>query len=200
MRKVKAPALRVGLAITLAGLLAGCVMARYQTETPRSATEQLLLAKAVENAVAALELPELGGKKVALESAALADGDMPYLLAALRDRLGAAGATVVPRDAADLVFELRAGSVGTVSRAGSFGIPELPVPGGLVTPSIPFFATRKQRAYVELRVATYRPDGTWVQTTGPVLERASFEVYQAFFLSIRRNDIYPGEGFAVGLD
>ncbi len=189
--------LLVGL-LTL--LVTGCVSTRYQTETPRSATEQLLLSDAIEAAVAELEWPDVSGRAVAVEVVALSAGDASYLAAAAEARLAAAGAQLVDPGEAQLLLVLRAGALGTVSRSASFGIPELPVPGGLVTPSIPFVKALKQRAYVKLRLVGF--DGTGVQraSAGPVMARKKFDVYSLFFLVLRRNDIYPGEASSLGID
>ena len=57
----------VGLCLC-ASLTSGCIYSRHQTHTGRSATEQLLLTQSIERAVARLELPEVDGLDVAVDS------------------------------------------------------------------------------------------------------------------------------------
>ncbi len=194
-------AARVLALATLAVLAApGCTYHRYATETPRSSTEQLLVSHAIESAVERLAWPDVAARSVAVETAALNEVDAPYLQAVAETRARALGARVVPREEAELVLLVLAGSLGTASREASFGVPSLPVPGGLVTPEIPFAKILKQRGYARLRLAAYDREGAHVAESAGVLGRASFEIYSLLFFVLRRNDIYPREQLQLGVD
>ena len=182
------------VAMLAAALGSGCVYARNLTDTARSATEQLLLTESVERAVDALELPAVAGRKVALEIESLAPEDAKYLEAVTLIRLQNAGARMVPADEAELVLKMRAGALGTVSRQLLFGIPPVPVPNSITTvPGLPIYTVSKQRGYTKLRLVTYDDTGRLVAESGPVMRRASFEVYSLFLFTWYRNDIYPPE-------
>ncbi len=182
-----------------AALGLGCTYQRYVTETPRSATEQLLVHRAAERALDALTWPDLEGRAVAVEVAALNGADAPYAQALAEARARTLGARVVALEQAEWVLVLLAGGLGTASRNTSFGVPALPIPGGS-TPEIPFARVLKQRGYAQLRLVAHDRSGASVADSEGVLGRASFETYSLFFLVIRRNDIYPGEQSSFGID
>lgn len=178
----------------------GCVFVRYQTETPRSATEQLLLSGAIETAIDRLAWPELTGHAVSVESVALNPQDAPYLVAVGERHARTLGARVVAREEAELAVQLQAGAIGTASRQSAFGIPSLPTPFGVPTPQITFLGVTRQRGYARVRLVVFDRDGGRVAESPAVLERKSFDVYSFLFLAVRRNDIYPDESFQLGVD
>jgi hypothetical protein len=198
------PRYRVAAALVLALVWAlsilGCSYQRYHTETPRSATEQLLLSGAVQRAVAKLEWPDIAGRPVTVETVSLNDSDAPYLNAVAEARARKLGARVVQRDEAEMVLVVLAGSLGTASRQATFGVPSLPTPFGVTTPELPIVSALKQRGYVGLRLVAYDPAGKHVAESPAVLERASFEIHSFLFLVVRQNDIYPGESLSLGMD
>src|SRR5262245_36346895 len=93
---------------------AGCGTTRV-TDTLRTATEQLLISKAVDEAVATLDFRPLAGKPVFFDSTFL-DGtvDQRYLVSSIRQHLLSSGALLQEERAkATYVVEARAGAVGT---------------------------------------------------------------------------------------
>ncbi len=178
----------------------GCLYQRYQTHSKRSATEQLLLSRAVHQAVARLKLPELAGRRVALETVSLAGPDASYLEGVLVARLRAEGARVVDPGEAELILVVLNGVLGTAGRDLSFGIPPLPLPTGVASPALSLMRVLKQRGYTQLRLVAYDRSGAAAGETETVMGRASFEIYSILFFAIRRNDIYPGERFQITVD
>ena len=85
-------------------------------------------------------------------------------------------------------------------RSLGFGIPPLAFPGGIGVPAIPFVKFLKHRGYARLQLVGHDRAGVHLFETPPVLGRASFEIYGFLFLAVRRNDIYPGEGFRLSVD
>lgn len=195
-RRLAAAAWTLGFVATLG---TGCVYTRAQSDTPRTATEQLLLTRSMEQVVAEIELPEVAGRPVALEMVSLAEGDTAYLRSELEEALRKAGAILVAPEAADWVLVGFVGTLGTVSRGLDFGIPPIPL-GFHTVPGLPLLRFLKQRGYTKLRLAVRDSEGRHVAEHGPVIERAFFEVYNVLFFALRRNDIYPGEELEIAVD
>lgn len=100
-----------------------------------------------------------------------------------------------------MLLVVLAGSIGTVSRHSSFGIPALPTPFGMATPEIPFVKVVKEHAYASLRLVSADHAGAQAAPEGAsVLGRSYFDIYTFLFLAFHHNNIYPGESRSVGSD
>ncbi len=192
-----------GAALVLGGLLLawpqlGCVAVRQVSHTPRTATEQLLVSEAVERAVADLAWPELSGRRISIATVSLVGADADYLRAVAEARARALGARIVEPAEAELRFELLVGMLGTVFREAEFGIPSLPTPFGVTTPSIPFFKAVRQHGWVKLRSTAHDGEGSHRFESDPLVQHTRFDVYSVFFFAYRSNDVYPdGSGFGI---
>ncbi len=125
-------AARAGIVI----LCAGCGTTRM-TDTTRAASEMMLVSQAIDNAVAQIDLTELQGKPVFLDTQYL-DGtvDKGYLTSSLRQHLLAHGAVLMDeRPKATYVVEPRSGGVGTDKSSLLIGTPQMAIPA--VVPGIP---------------------------------------------------------------
>lgn len=153
------------VACCLAGtLLSGCGTTRF-TDTARSATEMLLISKAVDDTMADIDFRSLTGKTVFLEEKYL-DGiqDKGYLISSLRQHLLASGALLQEeKSKATYVVEARAGVVATDRTSLLVGIPQITLPTVAVStvpipnsiPEIPFAKSTEQRAYAKVAVFAY---------------------------------------------
>jgi hypothetical protein len=149
--------------LILASLLTGCGTTKM-TDTPRAASEMLLVSQAVDMAVAKLDFTALAGHPVFLDTAAV-DGivDKGYLISSVRQQILAQGALLQEkRESALYVVELRAGAVGTDRNSVMVGTPaiSLPpvVPGLPPVTSIPEIALAKksdQRGVAKIGVFAY---------------------------------------------
>jgi hypothetical protein len=113
----------------LSFLLAGCGTTRM-TDTQRTATEQLLVSNAVDQAVSQLDFKHLAGKPVFFDAQYL-DGvvDRGYLISSLRQHLLASGCLLQEERAkADYVVEARSGGVGTNRNSVLVGVPQMNIP------------------------------------------------------------------------
>lgn len=190
---------RIILYLVLAAfLIAGCTSTRYVTNSSRSSTEQLLLSTALNRAVSKLAWPDIRGHKVALDVVSFAPEDEAYIRVILEVHSRSLGATVVPATGADMVILGIIEAFGTASRDSQVGIPSMPLVPGVATPAIIFSSTLKQRGYAKIRLHAYRDSGAHFDGQA-VLERAKFQI-RNFIFTIHQNDIYPDEGFGVGLD
>jgi len=141
---------------------AGCGTTR-STDTPRAASEMLLVSQAVDAAVAHIDFTPLACRKVFLDPQYL-DGtvDRGYVVSTLRQRLLASGARLQEeRKSADVIVEARSGGVGTDRHSLLVGVPQMTVPTltlGQPLTQIPEVALMKrtdQRGFAKLAVFAY---------------------------------------------
>ncbi len=115
-------------AAVLAVSLAACA-STSETYPGRTATEQLLVARAADRAVEGLTLPIPAGSKVFVDDAYFRAENSPYAISAIRAALSEAGYFLAPSKAeADAVFELRAGALSLEQMRRVFGLPEMRIP------------------------------------------------------------------------
>src|SRR5262245_23317904 len=110
-------------------LTLGCGTTRM-TDTARTATEQLLISNAVDQAVSQIDFRPLAGKTVFCDSQYL-DGtvDRGYVISSVRQQLLAIGATIHDeRNKAEYVVEVRSGAIGTDRHSLLVGVPQMTVP------------------------------------------------------------------------
>jgi hypothetical protein len=173
--------------------LAGCGTTR-STDSPRAASEMLLMSQAVDEAVAKIDFTPLAGQLVYLDTTALDKDstDRGYLVSVIRQQLLAAGSLLQEeRSRALYVVEVRSGAMGTDRHSLLVGTPAVTLPGvvpGLPLTSIPEIALAKksdQRGVAKVGVFAYnritgralwqsgtveaqsRAHDTWVFGAGP---------------------------------
>jgi len=165
---------RLVLAAVLGGL-AGCGTTRV-TDTQRTATEQLLVSDAVDQAVSQLDFRVLAGRSVYFDSQYLQGSvDHGYLVSSLRQHLLACGCLLQEERAkAVYVVEARAGAVGTDLHQLLFGVPQMNVPAVVpgqpsLIPEIPLAKRTDQKGVAKLAVFAYnRLTGRPVWQSGAV--------------------------------
>ena len=115
------------LALTLFGL-AACASAS-ETYPGRTATEQLLVARAADRAVDGMTLPIPKGSRVFVDDSYFRAESSPYAVSAIRNALSDAGYSLAAsKDQSDAVFEIRAGALSLEQMRRVFGLPEMRVP------------------------------------------------------------------------
>lgn len=154
--------------------LTGCGTTKW-SDTPRTATEQLLISDAVDRAVTEIDFTTLANKQVYFDPTYLKGSvDENYVVSSLRQHLLASGCLLMEsRDLADYVVEARSGAVGTDRSDLLFGVPSVnvpTVPGMPVAmpssiPEIPLAKTTNQKAVAKLAVFAYNR-----KTGRPVLQ------------------------------
>jgi hypothetical protein len=113
----------------LALLLVGACASTSETYPGRTATEQLLVARAADSAVEGLTLPVPAGTRIFVDDAFFRAESAPYAVSAIRGALSGAGYALAPtRDQADAVFEIRAGALSLEQMRRVFGVPEMRIP------------------------------------------------------------------------
>ncbi len=169
---------RIGLLVCVTVFLVsgGCGTTRW-TDSTRTATEQLLITDAIDDAVGRLNLDVLAGRDVYFDPQYLEGTvDKNYLVSSLRQHLLASGCILrESREEATFVVEARSGAVGTDRHDVMIGVPSVNVPTFLPTPlalpasipEIPLAKNTKQRGVVKLGVFAYnRKTGRRVWQSG----------------------------------
>ena len=124
---------RLALAPTTA-LLAGTLLvsacaSTTETYIGRTATEQLLMARASDKAVEGLSLPLPTAASIFVDDAYFQGEGTRYAISAIRAALSDAGYRLArTKDASDAVFEIRAGALSLEQMRRVFGIPEMRIP------------------------------------------------------------------------
>lgn len=142
--------------------LAGCAST---SETPqgKTATEQLLLARATDRAAQGLWLPIPQGSRVFVDTSRMQIDTAGYATSALRSGVSAAGFALVDSKAeADAVMEVRAGAVSMEQMRRVFGLPAMTVPinetfNVVSIPEVSLYSRRDRIGVAEFSAFLYEP-------------------------------------------
>lgn len=149
-------------AMLLLPFLVGCGTTRM-TDTPRAATEMLLVSQAADKAVAQIDFSPLTGKTVFLDGSSIPEKDLDkgYLMSLVRQQLLATGAMLYDEKArAEYIVDLRSGGLGTDRQSVLLGTPAVQLPGvvpGMPTsvPEIALMKKNDQRGVAKIGVFAY---------------------------------------------
>jgi len=199
------PLRRTVVLLALAAGLTGCGTTRV-TDTSRTATEQLLISQAVDEAVSDIDFRILDGKKVFFDPQFVDKSvDGGYVVSSLRQQLLAHGALLQEdRAKATIVVEARAGSVGTDRQDVLIGVPQMTLPAvypGVpsLIPEIPVAKKTNQRGVAKIAVFAFnRLTGRPVWQSGTVQTDAdSRDTWVLGAGPFRRGTL--GEGLDLGM-
>lgn len=139
---------------TLVGLSA-CNNTR-QSNTARTATEQLLIANSIDQSLDKVDFSPLAEASVFVEEKYLDCVDKGYLIASIRHRLLRQGAGIAPKpEEADVILEVRAGAIGTDLSSSFLGVPEITLPGMLTLPEVKMVSKDAQKAAAKIGLVAY---------------------------------------------
>jgi hypothetical protein len=200
--------LRVLCALAL--FCAGCGTTR-RTDTSRTATEQLLLADAIDRSVSRIDFGLLAGREIYLDNSYLGSAvDKEYITSTLRQHMLACGCVLKDKkDEADFVVEVRAVAVGTDRHDLLFGTPSTsvslgafsPVPGAppAQVPEIALAKRTDQIGVAKIAVFAYeRATGVPVWQSGSdVVASKARDLWVFGTGPYQRGNIYDGTKFAV---
>lgn len=173
-------------------LLTACSTVR-ETNTERTATEQLLLSYAVRAALAEVDLSPVDGRTLYLDASHLKTVDQEFVVGELRARLLSAGAALVDTaDIAELMVEARSAALGIDQSKINIGVPAIPIPvpavGILQTPELPLLKNERQDGLFSLAlIARDRTTGRLVFSLEPKLGRAIRSDWRFLGFSFYRN-------------
>lgn len=133
----------------------GCATSR-QTNTARSAVEQLLISSAVDQSLDKVDFAPFAGAKVYLEEKYVDCQDKAYVISSVRHRLLSQGARLLnDPEGAEIVVEMRTGSVGTDTSESFLGTPEIVLPGMMTVPEVKILTKNKQTATAKIGLVAY---------------------------------------------
>jgi hypothetical protein len=192
--------------VAICTLTMGCGTTKW-SDSPRTATEQLLISDAVDRAISEIDFHALADRSVYLDTRYIITAlDQNYVISTLRQHMLASGCVVKDKaEDADYVVEVRTGSLGTNRQDLLFGVPATNLPtagllpiGSASIPEIALVKRTNQQGVCKLAVFAYdrmsgrpvwqsgnrkfasRAKDTWVLGTGP----------------FQRGTIYDGTAFA----
>jgi hypothetical protein len=199
----------LGSAFLAVGILSGCGTTKY-TDTSRTATEQLLLSNAMDQAVNQLDLRALANKKVYVNDDPIAKAtDSNYLVSLIRQHTAASGGLICDKEEdADYILEIRSGAIGTDHHDLLYGIPAVQVPaplammgtGGSIPqiPEIPLIKKTKQTGVVKVSLFAYnRHTGSPIWQSGNIPSESKAKSLWVFGAGpFQKGNIYEGTSFA----
>jgi hypothetical protein len=189
-----------GLAALLAATQAGCGTTKMSS-TPRTATEQLLLTNAWDDALHKVDFRPLTGVPVYLDTQYVSALDQGWAVSSIRQAMLSQGVLLRSKpEQAQWIVEARVGVYGTDSFNRMIGVPQTTVPPtftGMPTGTIPEIAIVKrsnQQGVVKLAMFAYdRASGQVTWNPDTVLATSSAkDVYIGGFGPIQSGSIRSG--------
>jgi len=183
-------------------LLSGaCAHSIVLTPQEPSATTQLLLVRALDRAIAQLDLGRLSGRRVDVELVAQA-GNAAFAKELVKQRLRERGVSL-SSDAPELKLLVLATVLGTDRGETLVGSPAMQVPVvSLPAPEIAFFKWVRHRGFVELELEALEPQsGDLLAKLGPEIGRAKhddFTLLIAITFTVSDVDDQPGGTAGAG--
>ncbi|MES1928032.1 hypothetical protein SADO_02215 [Salinisphaera dokdonensis CL-ES53] len=186
--------------LLLAAALAGCASTR-ETQPPRTANEELLLSKAVDEATDQIDPTVASDSNVFVDEADFkTESDRHYAISAINDRLLERGYHLVPsRSEADTIVAIRSGAL-SINKASQlwFGIPSVTVPvplaGPLETPGLDLFRTIDRTGVAKLGLSFYDAQtGELQDTIGPVYGFSHLNRRKILMVSWTESTLLPAE-------
>ncbi|HVJ34856.1 MAG TPA: DUF6655 family protein [Terriglobia bacterium] len=171
--------------------LAGCVTNR-STDPPRTATEQLLISAAADQAAKNLKLAVPNGSRVFVDSSNFEGYDSKYAIGAIRDSLLQQGLRLSnDKGNADTIVEIRCGALSVDDHTLLIGVPSvnLPIPLATATtlPEIALYKREMQQGVAKFAATNYdAKQGTFVSSSSSI--GASHEQKSTVLLLISWSD------------
>jgi len=152
---MRGPSLVAGISLVVVATFTGCTTTK-QSNTARTAAEQLLISNAVDQSLDKVSFDGLNGKKVLVEEKYLDCVDKAYILGSVRDRVARGGGDLVAKaEDADVILEVRSGGVGTDMSTTFAGIPAFTVPPLIALPQIQFASRDRQKGIAKIGLVAY---------------------------------------------
>jgi hypothetical protein len=139
----------------LVSLFVGCTTTK-QSNTARTATEQLLISNAVDQSLNKIDFGPLAGSTVFVEEKYIDCVDKGYIVASIRHKLLQVNAALAAKvEEADTIMEIRSGGVGTDVTSSYLGVPGFTMPGMIGIPDIKVINRDSQKAVAKLGIVVY---------------------------------------------
>lgn len=171
-------------ALGAAGILLGGCTQTGLTKPQRSATEQLLISQAADEALAKADLSMLQGKKVFVDKTYFDGYDKEYAIGSVRDCVSRAGGLLVSKlDESEIILEPRSGALSIDGSSSVLGIPAsaAPVPfaGAVQLPELALYKSEKEYSIAKIALLAYeRESRQHVMSSGPLVGRANIKYFK----------------------
>lgn len=178
--------------------LSGCATSGRSTDTPRTATEQLLLDQSLGQTLAHARIPIPAGRTVAIETAGLSPATVPdqaFVKAGITRWLGRQGLRIPEDKQEQYLLRVIIHAFGTDSGDFFLGIP--PIQAGLFPISLPELALFKrstQTGFARFTIDIYeRASGRYLAST-PTFEGHTYVKGSTalFFITFGSSNLNPG--------
>lgn len=188
-------------ALCAAALAVSACASTTESNTGRTATEQLLLARAAERAVEGLVLPLPTGSRIYVDEVYFRIDTSAYAVSAIRAALSEAGYRLATdRNQADAIFEIRAGALSLEQMRRVVGLPEMRIPinENLTVVSLPelsLYSRRDRMGVAEFSGFLYEArTGAPLGAVSPMIGRYRIRSHKALMVvSWGQQSANPGE-------
>jgi len=186
------------LALAACIAVSGCTSMR-ETSPARTASEQLLVTTAADEAAAKFALPIPKGTGVFVDATNFDGVDGKYAIAAIREQFLKQGARLMSeRTKADMVIEIRAAALSSDEDEFLIGIPDftvpIPVAGPLKTPEIALFKRGEKRGVAKFIATAYRAEtGDYVGSSETQWGSSYRREWKILFFGWKRDNLIPDE-------
>lgn len=178
-------------------LLTGCTVTGRTTDTPRAATEQLILDQSLEQSLAHARIPIPADKTVAVETVGLTPDTVPdktFLQAAIERWLGRQGLKIPHDKQETYLLRVMIHAFGTNTKGFFLGIP--PVQGGLFPISLPelaIFKSENQSGFTRFSIDIYERSSGRFLTATPTYEGYTYAKGSTalFFITSSSSNLNP---------
>ncbi len=182
---------KFSLCIAILLVLSSCTHTFQFTYTKKSGIEQLLVTKAVDEALQGISV-DIKGAKLFVDVSCLMPDEQSYIKRAFTHKCLESGASVTeyPWDA-DYVLSVLVRVAGTDGDQFALGLPSIPVPLAttVATPAINFFTGIVQEGRVEMEVILYPPKGGLKEKLPPLSGKSYYKKYVILFIPFLSKDI-----------
>ena len=170
--------------ILLILFVSGCATRRVSYPA-RTATEQLLLSTAADQALAHANLRLFSGQNVYLDFTYFDSYDPKYVEGTIRDAFSRAGALLATNaKSADIIVEARSGAYSIDNDSSFIGIPRIPIPVPTtsvspVIPQISFYSRDSDLSYAKFSLFAYSTKTLGHIYSSGILDGEAFNTYRS---------------------
>ncbi|HYG86473.1 MAG TPA: DUF6655 family protein [Azospirillum sp.] len=148
---------------------------------PRTASEQLLITTAADNAADKLRLDLPADKKAFVDASNFDGPDAKYAASAIKESLLRQGVRLTSdKGSADAVIEIRLGALSVDQSKTVLGIPSITLPGSITLPEASVYSATENQAVAKFAAFAYdAKSGEMIASTEPVYGLSDEKSYRA---------------------
>ena len=172
-------------------ILPACTVTPYITNTKKSTVEQLLVSKALDDALMRVSL-DIKGVKVYIDVASLTWDEDGYIKKALTHWFLRNGALITEfHGEANYTASILVKCAGTGGNQFFLGLPSIAIPlVNVSTPQLSAMSGYRQKGYAEFEIILYGPEGGLKEKTFPLKGKSYFNEYTILFIPFSSENIY----------